>query len=611
VLAADRAIIEQAVQSHYRTILGEAASSEELRRQAREYLEKIIQLPLTLPPLAREEATAFWRNEPWPLNDIPAPTWGQTAEEAFRTAQPLFEAVIARNPREIKRAKNLFRLDWLVARQRGLKEPKGENLKVFGLLTFLRLYNPDLYELLPDYPNMIDLLIELASATNKRAPAAAEVITRSSGTASQPESQTSLLIEEIALLGCPDENSPIEQIRNKPSVLNGIHDMAWSVGRSEKRLDAIRQYVHYSEAVQPVNQASLSFRRMEADLLSGDPARIEQADKSISLVYKDRAIELLASASRDRNEVRQAAAIFALGRITFNHEFAVKLLCEHLDTFRSQGQPVTHRLWLRSLFALCHHVQYVSQARKAIINALRDGLIVEPDAIRVVFRAFARTSGDPKDKAEWSAIEEALAIFSLSANGWPVLTSDFEFVLARLQDALARVTIESGDPSIWRKYLDYKPSFDASDKRANALAHIAKQCIKHKTELDDTGIKAVSQLKSQNRPNISAEVAEQLMQIPVTTLLNDLSTLALELMPSLDDQAFKPLWLKLWKGDDERPATIGLAIELIALCDSPLLRPETGIELLGEYALKDSSPVIREAAEQKRRSLAGNKQRSS
>lgn len=53
VLAADRRAIQQAVKGYYKNYKDQMSSSEEVEKFAREYIEKIVQVPFDLPPLTR------------------------------------------------------------------------------------------------------------------------------------------------------------------------------------------------------------------------------------------------------------------------------------------------------------------------------------------------------------------------------------------------------------------------------------------------------------------------------------------------------------------------------------------------------------------------------
>lgn len=70
VLAADRRSIEFAVRAHFKDYLGEL-SEQNRRTFAREYIEKIVQVPFELPPLTPQKLSAFLNRRSHPRENRP------------------------------------------------------------------------------------------------------------------------------------------------------------------------------------------------------------------------------------------------------------------------------------------------------------------------------------------------------------------------------------------------------------------------------------------------------------------------------------------------------------------------------------------------------------
>lgn len=91
ILGMDREVVEQGIRIRYREV-GEVAFN------ARDYLDKIIQVPFNLPPLGAEQIRAY-------LAGLRGP-----AADAFSACSDLFERAAPANPRTLKRALNALLL---------------------------------------------------------------------------------------------------------------------------------------------------------------------------------------------------------------------------------------------------------------------------------------------------------------------------------------------------------------------------------------------------------------------------------------------------------------------------------------------------------------------
>ncbi len=145
VLGVDREIIERGIRIRYKefalsergTALGAFPVPE------RDYLEKIVQIPFALPPLAQSSIHHFLANR---LPKLP----GLTGDEATSVAA-LMTTGLLRNPRKVKRSFNIFRLHLILDRAQGRMTPAG----LIAKLTVIQSSFPDLYEQIAREPTLL------------------------------------------------------------------------------------------------------------------------------------------------------------------------------------------------------------------------------------------------------------------------------------------------------------------------------------------------------------------------------------------------------------------------------------------------------------------------
>ena len=130
ILGLDRNIVEQAVKIKYK-------GYQDQDEQAREYLEKIIQLPFMLPPIDAADMRAFVERLVPHLPDS-------------RCAD-VFALGLAPNPRQVKRTVNVFLLVWELSRQ---KLPQAKSVRLAKLVV-IQHSHPDLYQLLREVPRYL------------------------------------------------------------------------------------------------------------------------------------------------------------------------------------------------------------------------------------------------------------------------------------------------------------------------------------------------------------------------------------------------------------------------------------------------------------------------
>ena len=109
-----------------------------------QYLEKIIQIPFSLPPIAPEAVEAYVRRGH--RGGLPDPR-----------CERVFAVGLEPNPRRIKRTLNIFLLLWRLAQNR---EDLREAIKPVRLakIVIIQQYHPRLFELIAEGPHyLIDL----------------------------------------------------------------------------------------------------------------------------------------------------------------------------------------------------------------------------------------------------------------------------------------------------------------------------------------------------------------------------------------------------------------------------------------------------------------------
>ena len=133
VLGVDREIIERGIRVRYKefALAGDAAGVFPVAE--RDYLEKIVQIPFALPPLAPNTMSAFLCSRLPSVLD----TEGDVALVAA-----LMTAGLQRNPRKVKRSFNIFRLHMSLDRAHGRQTAAG----LIAKLTVIQTSFADLYE---------------------------------------------------------------------------------------------------------------------------------------------------------------------------------------------------------------------------------------------------------------------------------------------------------------------------------------------------------------------------------------------------------------------------------------------------------------------------------
>ncbi|WP_298816678.1 KAP family P-loop NTPase fold protein [Chloroflexus sp.] len=137
VIGVDREIIERGIRVHYKDFaLGETNATAPFPVAERDYLEKIVQIPFTLPPLAPQVIKGFLQKQ---LKK--AKVEGLDDQEIDQVAN-LMTVGLIRNPRKVKRSFNIFRLHLMLDRAYGRQTRVGLIAKLTIIQTgFAVLYD--------------------------------------------------------------------------------------------------------------------------------------------------------------------------------------------------------------------------------------------------------------------------------------------------------------------------------------------------------------------------------------------------------------------------------------------------------------------------------------
>ena len=153
VLGVDREIIERGIRVRYKEFALSGVATGPFPVAERDYLEKIVQVPFTLPPLAPDAIHTFLGSR---LPSIE----GLTDAEQTQVAQ-LMTVGILRNPRKVKRSFNIFRLHLTLDRAHGRTTPAG----LIAKLTVIQSSFADLYERIARDPILLRSVEQIVRGT--------------------------------------------------------------------------------------------------------------------------------------------------------------------------------------------------------------------------------------------------------------------------------------------------------------------------------------------------------------------------------------------------------------------------------------------------------------
>ncbi len=146
LLAVDCEIVEYGIRAHYKDF---DFAPDKLGSLTADYLDKMIQLPIYLHPLEREEMCSYLD--------------GLVKESKFQLPNEIFDLLIAcllPNPRKIKRVLNLLSLHSKMV-ERGLFSKGDFSPSIFARMVLLQQQWPELYSWIRVYPNILTILAEI------------------------------------------------------------------------------------------------------------------------------------------------------------------------------------------------------------------------------------------------------------------------------------------------------------------------------------------------------------------------------------------------------------------------------------------------------------------
>jgi hypothetical protein len=153
ILGMDRQVVEQGIRVRYQAFaLGPPGTASPV--DARQYLDKIIQIPFTLPPLSAAQIAEFihqWCDE--------------HQQPALKACAEVIVTGVARNPRSVKRTMNVLRL-MLALREAQGRTPGNDELQRVAKIVVLQTSYDVIYREAVNTPH---LLVDLENAARQPA----------------------------------------------------------------------------------------------------------------------------------------------------------------------------------------------------------------------------------------------------------------------------------------------------------------------------------------------------------------------------------------------------------------------------------------------------------
>jgi hypothetical protein len=444
VIAADHQVLEDAIVTHYEDFtkkLDKTAAAA----FAREYLEKIIQIPFELPPPPRLMLENILPGDKL-LEILPVDLKGKIDLKA------IFAQGFRGTPREIIQAYNTFRTVWLIVQEREkeivqkigperrrLQEARREveeaqqaltdaqqvadaqkvkeagdeltrrehkarevaqrlaeveqkrffRFDVLAVLILIRYLAPEVFEKFWRYPELFfDLHAQASQTPNLHC------------------SETE--IEEQLLLRSPNAEALIETISRTYAILSPI---LLAIPQLPENFDVNKLYAHLTLLREQTAPTGNPLIESPAALMSGDPTRIKFFKRTAAAQVNQHVVSLMttlelkiAGTTSDKGdkwsvevEKEMAAATFALGRL--KNTSAVDVLQRVIALQREYPPGVVNR----AIFALANLADE-PEARKAVVDTFAALLVDEqlPDnqklrVLRLLDRILAREGTAPAE----------------------------------------------------------------------------------------------------------------------------------------------------------------------------------------------------------------------
>ncbi len=143
VLGMDREVVEQGIRARYRE-LGPTAAFD-----PREYLDKIVQIPFSLPPLGDDQIINYLRE----LSE-------QTGQQGALACNDLIRAASPANPRTLKRVLNILKLSLYLdgmtdSEIEAMPPPRAVRVRYICKIVLMQIIYPAAYRLLAQQPLLI------------------------------------------------------------------------------------------------------------------------------------------------------------------------------------------------------------------------------------------------------------------------------------------------------------------------------------------------------------------------------------------------------------------------------------------------------------------------
>jgi formylglycine-generating enzyme required for sulfatase activity len=267
VLGADREVIERGIETRYAALFRRAEADERAEMPIRgdAYLQKIVQIPFHLPPLSVEDVGEY-------IGKLEANLPAEARLD--ETTLQVFAHGLLPNPRQVKRALNIFRLLKEIARER---LPAGSVAwPLLAKTVLIQTQWPDLYRLWRQYPTLVQTLEEEYArhpwteeeAVRGRSLQAEEVV---EGVKGEPARKGGLLEPYLTRR---TEYSLLYQMLTFPEEAGEGEARARFSGLTRSQMEV---YVRLAGAVELETPVVELPGDLMTDLLSGDRARIQDA----------------------------------------------------------------------------------------------------------------------------------------------------------------------------------------------------------------------------------------------------------------------------------------------------------------------------------------------
>lgn len=269
VLGMDREVIRRGIETRYRALFQAGHDKAALPLQGDDYLQKLVQIPFHLPPLSQADVEGFVHTQ--------AERSGQAMSELTRQ---VFARGLAPNPRQIKRALNIFQLVRAIAEERIKQNRLGRLAVAEALLAktvAIQTQYPEFYEAWRRYPTLAQTYedavrrqpMEEAEHVRGRRLEGLEPAVGGDG-----EGRRGGLLEYY--LGDRERYALLERMMRYPEA--PVNEQTGERGRFEGlSRDEMAVYVHLAGSVAAEAPWPEPAAGLLAELLSGDLARVRDA----------------------------------------------------------------------------------------------------------------------------------------------------------------------------------------------------------------------------------------------------------------------------------------------------------------------------------------------